>query len=521
MTAIGVGEQIGNYVLKQLLGKGGMGEVYLAEHTRIGRQVAIKVLSPAIAASPRAAERFEVEAAVISRIDHPNIVTLFDFGALPDGSLYYVMELLKGLELDRVLAARGRLPLGEVYHFLVQICRGLQAAHAKGIVHRDLKPQNLFVLDGPERQIKILDFGIAKVLEAEHPTTASATTTGMVLGTPLFISPEQAAGQSQLIGPPADIYSLGVTLYWMLCGEPPFAEKVPLLLLAQHIRDEPPPLRQKEPSVPPAVAEVVHRCLQKDPRNRPRFVGEVALSFATAIGLTPDPALAVEPLGLTLPPGLAQTSAVATGPTRLTTLSGTAGEMRRAAIAQRRWVLLVVSMLGVGALATAAYLGLRPTRGAHSSGADPTGTPREVPRAVSHTVHVVPVGVQAQCVLEEKRGRQAMSSPCRFEVQRGQMVRLTVSSRSGSFFKQWPVDSDVTLALVVDAAAKRLVLADQPGGPSRDAAPQEARPKEKRRLVKRRPPTEPASHPADAPAKKTPPPANKEAIGDDTIEVKL
>ncbi len=202
-----VGTQIGNYQIKELIGQGGMGSVYLGEHPRIGRKVAVKVMSSAITQVPQAAERFEAEARLITRIEHPNIIAIFDFGTLDDGSLYYVMEVLKGQELAGVIRDRGKMTAEEIAPYLEQICAALQAAHDQGVVHRDLKPENIFVLDRDPLRIKILDFGIAKLLETEGEV--GLTQTGMVMGTPLFIAPEQAAGEPGRIGPHTDLYSLG------------------------------------------------------------------------------------------------------------------------------------------------------------------------------------------------------------------------------------------------------------------------------------------------------------------------
>jgi serine/threonine-protein kinase len=276
-----IGQQVGNYQVKSELGKGGMGVVYLAEHPRIGRQVAIKVLYPHVAQLPHAAERFEAEARIISRIRHPNVVDVYDFGALGDGSLYYVMEVLYGVNLLRLLQQRGAMPPQLVLAFVEQICRALGAAHDHGVVHRDLKPDNIFVLREQTLVIKILDFGIAKILERGPDSSApSSTATGVVMGSPVTISPEQAAGRSQQIGPATDIYSLGILLYWMLAGHPPFEDASITLLLAKHIQDPPPPLPA---TIPSNVAALVLQCLAKAPADRPAPAAEIARRFADAL----------------------------------------------------------------------------------------------------------------------------------------------------------------------------------------------------------------------------------------------
>ena len=160
-----VGEKVGNYVITSLIGRGGMGEVYLAQHPEIGRKVAIKVVAPELLTTEHLAARFLAEARAVARIGHPNVVDIYDFGRLQSGRLYYVMELLKGRELRKVLQDRGKFSAAEVLPYLTQISAGLQAAHERGVIHRDLKPENVFVLDVKPLTIKLLDFGIAKLLE--------------------------------------------------------------------------------------------------------------------------------------------------------------------------------------------------------------------------------------------------------------------------------------------------------------------------------------------------------------------
>jgi Protein kinase domain len=531
-----IGLQIGNYVLRELIGEGGMGEVYLAEHPRIGRKVAIKVLGEQIAGQPQVAQRFESEARVISRLDHPNIVNLFDYGALEDGCLYYVMELLQGHELEQICHARGKFSAGDAYPFVLQICRGLQAAHDKGIVHRDLKPANIFVLDDPSVRIKILDFGIAKLLEGQQG--AGVTTTGMVMGTPLFISPEQALGQSQQIGPHTDIYSLGVILFKMLSGQMPFEGTTPVLLLAKHIETLPPHLREKDPTIPLLLDDLINRCLLKDPAQRPRSAAEVALRFAEAVGQPPDPAFFETAPNLTLPPELARTEMGPTGPQQLadTTLGSTAGEVVLTAVKRRRrWPIALVAVLivalGAGTLGT--WLLGRPARQVtptpvstdKGSKAAKATTPAPPALGEKREVRVSTSGAPALCTLEQlggEAGTQKMSSPCRFEVRQRQRLRLTVNGAGLSpFLKEWRVTSDLKLALAVNPRTKQLVLADgvtpakttpDAGPPRETSASEPTQSKRRTRRVRRR--TVPAT-------KKKTTPKKPATIGEGTLEVDL
>ena len=281
-----IGKQLGNYVITGLLGEGGMAVVYLAEHPEIGRKVAVKVLKPQLMYLPDAAERFIAEARVVARISHPNVVDLYDFGRLDNDLPYYVMEHLQGEDLRALIKQQGRFSATEVLPYLDQICRGLDAAHQLGVIHRDLKPENIFILDRDPPQLKILDFGLAKLLENDQQGSG-LTLTGMLMGTPKFISPEQAAGELESITPRSDLYSLGVILYLMLGGETPFNARSAGLLITEHIVKQPPPLRGLEPSVPPPVAAVVERCLEKQPAARPASALELLQCYERALGRAP------------------------------------------------------------------------------------------------------------------------------------------------------------------------------------------------------------------------------------------
>jgi eukaryotic-like serine/threonine-protein kinase len=284
-----IGRSIGNYVITEPLGSGGMGSLFVAEHPAIGRRVAVKFLAPHLTRQPEMAERFLREAQAVACIDHPNVVEIFDFGEFEEQP-YYMMELLDGCELGQVLE-RGRLSVEEASPYVTQICAALQASHAKGIVHRDLKPGNIFVLKRLEQlTIKLLDFGLAKLASGE--LEEETTQTGQVLGTPHYMAPEQAAGATDQIGAHTDIYSLGVILFRMLAGQPVFQAASPVLLMMMHIRDAPPSLHEVAPELPAGITNLVERCLRKNPWERPATAGEVAAAFEGALRGDP-PAAAV------------------------------------------------------------------------------------------------------------------------------------------------------------------------------------------------------------------------------------
>ena len=266
------------------LGAGGMGAVFLAEQIGVGnRPVALKVLSRKLLDDPEFLLRFQNEAASTGRIHHPNVVTIYESGQADDGTPYIAMEFLEGESLRQALARRGALPVPEVAEILQQAARGLNAAHKLGIIHRDLKPDNIFLTRGDEGEliVKVVDFGIAKLRES-----ATHTQTGMVLGTPAYMSCEQASGmRSDELDARSDVYSLGVVVYEMLTGRVPFHSDTPLGYLRKHMLEDPPPFRAVAPGlgVAPAVESAVMKALAKDRDQRYASVLDFARALAGAV----------------------------------------------------------------------------------------------------------------------------------------------------------------------------------------------------------------------------------------------
>jgi eukaryotic-like serine/threonine-protein kinase len=256
----------GRYIIEALLGEGGMGYVYAARHAIIDKRVAIKVLRKEAAADESAAQRFIIEAKAASKIGHQNIVDITDFGVLPAGHAYFVMEFLDGPTLGKLVHELKHLPPLRSIAICTQVARGLAAAHAKSIIHRDLKPENIFVLekDGVPDVIKIVDFGIAKDVKAGKRLTA----VGMVLGTPEYMSPEQATGQES--DHRVDQYALGCILYEMLTGDVPFKGENAPKTLTKHVFDAvvPPSKLRPDLHIPAVVEDVVLKTLQKKPEDR-------------------------------------------------------------------------------------------------------------------------------------------------------------------------------------------------------------------------------------------------------------
>src|SRR5215831_2484959 len=280
------GALAGEYVIQKTLAAGGCGTVYFAEHRILKRQAAVKVLHRELAGSADMLERFVREARAVNLIRHPNIVDIYEFGQLQDGRPYYVMELLEGVSLNALLRKQGRLSPQEALELIEPVCVAVQAAHEAGVVHRDLKASNIQVTGGPgpgPRLVKLLDFGIAKLLEPD-PSASGATSVGRRLGTPHAMAPEQIRGEP--VDARTDVYGLGVLLYHVLTGRYPFEAPDGMELERLHLEATPPPPSRFAP-VSPAIDEVVLRCLEKSPAQRYRSVAECQQRLREAVGARP------------------------------------------------------------------------------------------------------------------------------------------------------------------------------------------------------------------------------------------
>jgi eukaryotic-like serine/threonine-protein kinase len=267
----------GKYRLDEGLGGGGMGTVYRATHLLIDRPVALKVLSQRFVGDQTAQQRFRREARAAGRMQHPNAVTVTDFGTTNDGYLYIVMELLEGRTLRDLLAHEAPLDPARAVSFMLQACAAVAAAHDAGLIHRDLKPANIFIEQRPNfaAVVKVLDFGVAKFVVEEHDDDYNTLTqVGALIGTPRYMSPEQCAGTVALT-PASDVYSLGIILYEMLTGTAPFNGETHLAIALKQVSEPPHPPREIVASIPEALEQVVLHALAKNPNERPRDGNEL------------------------------------------------------------------------------------------------------------------------------------------------------------------------------------------------------------------------------------------------------
>ena len=287
------GSLAGAHVIVRFIARGGGGSVYEAHHPITKERVAVKVLHQSLAVLPKVVERFSREVQIVNRLRHPNIVEIHDVGALPDGRPFYVMEYLEGQTVHEILRSRGRLTPKEAREILEPVCAALAAAHAQGVIHRDVKASNIHVLEGEPRRIKLLDFGIAKLIgPSDSPT--GLTSDGRQIGTATSMAPEQFTG-----GPVdlrIDIYALGILLYRLLTGRVPFDAQSVLDLARQHMEAPPPAPSQRTP-IPASLDAIVLRCLEKLPERRFDSVADL-MSALISVEFVPVEPVELKVMGL-------------------------------------------------------------------------------------------------------------------------------------------------------------------------------------------------------------------------------
>ena len=388
-----IGEVLGSYRIVAKLGAGGMGTVWLAEHKLLGSRAAIKVLQPGMSSQEKIVQRFFDEARAATRIRDPGIVTVLDFG-WHNGDAYLVMELLSGATLTQRLGM-ARMPPLQAMRLVQMAALAMAAAHARGIIHRDLKPDNIFIVSDPAvpggERVKILDFGIAKLIDRDPDATYMPTVDGTIMGTPAYMSPEQCRAASS-IDHRTDIYALGCVLFHLVCGRPPFIAPTQGDMIVAQIREEPPHPTSIVPDLAPAIDALVMRCLAKNPDDRFQTMTEIVRAGAAITGdnhaidtippmIASDHVPGVDPTPLfqgasdsarTGAAGIvgtpsqsgemaAQRSSVVTAPPTITTLHGSATALDSApAIHRPRYGIAALLILGLaGGIALATVFGGR------------------------------------------------------------------------------------------------------------------------------------------------------------------
>jgi serine/threonine protein kinase len=471
-----LGRLVGSYRIDRLVGKGGMGSVYLAEHPVIHSRVAVKFLHPQYARDGGIVERFFNEARAVNLIGHDNIVKILDLDATEEGRHYFVMEYLQGRSLQHLVASGKPIPLAVAGPILLQCCEALQAAHERGIVHRDLKPENvhLSVHKGRKNFVKLLDFGIAKLLDGTGQSTGQ-TRTGMVVGTPGYMSPEQASGRTGAVDGRSDVFSLGVMMFQMATGRLPFPGQG-FAGEEDEARWEPPSPRGLVPEIPAEYEKILLRCLAQEQDARfgsMRALHDAIEGCLTRSGL-PTGLPRAEPSDVALRPAAPLRRTALTDPSW--TSPGHSPRRRNGPAVPKspRPSLVAVALAGLAlSLVTAGYL-------AGGAGRPAIASTDVVPRAAApQTVFLAvvsdPHGAIAEATWND--GKKAGITP--FEVEVPKSARVRVEFSKGGFSPQ-------VAELVADVS--QLVegkLAEQPRPPP---APQATRASKKKEAPKPPPP---------------------------------
>ncbi len=433
------------YRIIRRIGEGGMGFVYEAEHTALEKRVALKILRDDFSSRSEVVERFRQEAKSASRIGNAHIVDISDFGEMPNGASYFVMELLSGEDLANALAKEAILPLARAADVILQCCRALGAAHGKGIVHRDMKPENIFLTerDGRADFVKIVDFGIAKMSDVETPGAPGRklTKTGMIFGTPEYMSPEQAAGKPDL-DHRVDIYALGVIFFEMLAGKVPFVGDTFMGILTQHMFEPIPQLAAFNPSYAenPAIESFITKALAKAPEDRFQSCDEMARALEGALE---GQAVRIDPTSKQTLYGHGEPVKARAKTARAIGAAATEMDLTPPPRSNAPWIALVAALViaaGVGAylalgprdtvepvLADApdagavAVAALEPDAGPPVIEEPDAGAPDAGPARVAIRMETNPSGARVWIV---DRGDVCTETPCTFELPAGQEVTI-------------------------------------------------------------------------------------------------
>ncbi len=450
-----VGRRIEKYDIRTRIGEGGMGEVYEAKHVHIGKRVALKILREDFSRKEDVVERFRQEARSASIIGHENIIDITDFGTTPDGRFFFVMEFLDGEDLATVFEKQRTIPYDRALSIIKQVCKGLMAAHEKGIIHRDLKPENIFLTSAGKKteMVKILDFGIAKMSVIDD-ADKKLTKTGVVFGTPEYMSPEQAAGKK--VDERIDIYSMGVIMYEMFTGTVPFTGDTFMSILTKHMFEPVPDMRfmNTNLSIPNAMEQIVLRTLEKDPDRR---IGSMAELLDLVRKVEADPTtVQFEPASIpprdpsSITPGpvlevVGDVEDVPAPPSR--------GVGRIVAIALA--VLLLVLGGGAALFFTGVIEGLVGGDGGAAAGGGESGTQEDLEEGgasgiietVTEKVTVrVETDLEDTSVSVEGRGTICESTPCEISAIRDEVLSLVLVNGKTRLAEEVVADEDPTVA---------------------------------------------------------------------------
>lgn len=358
------GKTFGDFRILRLLGRGGMGQVYLAEQLSLKRQVALKIMRPDLAANAVALKRFQLEAEAVARVTHANIVQVYAVGQT-DGLHYMALEYVDGRNLREYLAKKGPPELLQALSILRQVAAGLQRASELGIVHRDIKPENILLTRKGE--VKVADFGLSRCFGVEQQPL-NLTQSGVSMGTPLYMSPEQVQGKE--VDPRTDIYALGITAYHLLAGQPPFTGTNAFEVALQHVNNEPAPLQQVRPDLPAQLCVIIHKMMAKQPEQRYQTARELLKDLTTLReGLSGKTGLVTQHISFSQEqPSLAPASSVKLP-------SGSPALRALPPASKRRWWLVAaVSVTLAAALALGAWLRVRQDRTHEQAAVKPADT---------------------------------------------------------------------------------------------------------------------------------------------------
>ena len=362
----------GKYRVERVLGAGGMGVVVAATHVALNQRVALKFLLPAALSEPSVIERFAREARAAVQIQSEHVARVIDVGTLPTGSPYIVMEYLEGGDLEDALEKGGPMPVPQAVGYVLQACEAIAEAHALGIVHRDLKPANLFLARRPGRDavVKVLDFGISKTKQAG--ASGGLTQTSAVLGSPYYMAPEQMMS-SKDVDPRTDIWALGVILYELISGAPPFVADTMAEIVFMVTQRDAAPLRLKMPDVPPGLADAIGTCLSRDPAKRFQDVAKLATALAPFGPPRSDISLEriARVLGASMPPSGPVASA--------SPMRATASTWARSQAGVRASPKIRVAVAGAAMALVAAVIGWKATHASESAASSPTGATSSIP----------------------------------------------------------------------------------------------------------------------------------------------